>query len=73
VLLSGYPSPLYDELYADWWRVEHHTFRPTTSRLGNRAPATEVIWSNRPLASQLRLDQIEADLEDGVEEVAGAS
>mgnify|MGYP000900441368 CR=1 FL=1 len=40
VLLSGYHSPLYDELYADWDSTEfgaRHTDR------------AEVLWSNRPL------------------------
>ncbi|MFF5473380.1 DNA adenine methylase [Streptomyces achromogenes] len=50
VVLSGYHSPLYDELYADWPRVE------LTASAGNaRADAsrtrTEVLWSNRPLAA----------------------
>lgn len=53
VLLSGYRSPLYDELYAHWWTVEVAVQRPTTNRrgvAGNRA--VEVIWANRPLAAQ---------------------
>jgi DNA adenine methylase len=46
VVLSGYHSALYDELYADWHRVE------LTTMTGNAASAkarTEVLWSNRPL------------------------
>lgn len=43
VVLSGYPSPLYDELYGGWNRVD---LRGMTSRGGAR---TEVVWSNRPL------------------------
>lgn len=52
VILSGYPSPLYDQLYAGWHRLEV----PVTVRSSNRAcgsgtrgARTEVLWSNRPL------------------------
>jgi DNA adenine methylase len=46
VVLSGYHSPLYDELYRGWHQAE------LTARCGNSATApvrTEVLWSNRPL------------------------
>jgi DNA adenine methylase len=47
VVLSGYPSPLYDEqLYADWDRV---TFGASTGQSGVWQNRTEVLWSNRPL------------------------
>lgn len=53
VVLSGYPSALYDRLYADWERV---TIASGTSQGGNRKePRTEVLWSNRPLAAQLSM------------------
>ncbi len=56
VLLSGYPSELYAELYAGWYRVEQTVLRPTSNVSGGRAAdALEVVWSNRPLASQARL------------------
>jgi DNA adenine methylase len=56
VLLSGYPSGLYEELYAGWWRLERTVQRPTSNVSGGRgAVATEVLWSNRPLAHQARL------------------
>lgn len=46
VVLSGYPSDLYDlELYPDWHRVEIAT---QNSQGGARSPRTEVLWSNRP-------------------------
>lgn len=46
VILSGYHSELYDELYAGWHRVEidAHTGQ---SGVGFRE-RTEVLWSNRP-------------------------
>ncbi|MBE4790266.1 DNA adenine methylase [Streptomyces sp. NE06-02D] len=48
VVLSGYHSPLYDELYADWPRIE------ATASAGNARPdlsraRTEVLWANREL------------------------
>jgi DNA adenine methylase len=50
VLLSGYPSPLYEELFGDWHRVTVDVTRPTTNRRGHAgAAAVEVVWSNRPL------------------------
>ncbi|WP_312884802.1 DNA adenine methylase [Nocardia barduliensis] len=47
VVLSGYPSDLYDnDLYATWHRYTHQT---GTSQGGRWAARTEVLWSNRPL------------------------
>lgn len=46
VVLSGYPSDLYDrDLYADWHRAEIAT---QNSQGGARSARTEVLWSNRP-------------------------
>lgn len=60
VVLSGYPSPLYDELYAGW----HRTDIPTQTAQGGAGKATtEVLWSNRPLAvpaSLFDLDEVGA-------------
>lgn len=62
VLLSGYPSPLYEELYADWYRTEVSTRRPATNRRGHTGPAAvETVWSNRPLVAMTQ-----PDLFDGV-------
>lgn len=52
VVLSGYHSPLYDELYAGWHRYE------TSTMTGNATTAkarTEVLWSNRSLDAQADL------------------
>ncbi|ONH62328.1 methyltransferase [Frankia sp. CcI49] len=50
VLLSGYDSDLYAELYGDWWRTSMSVTRPTTNRAGGTGTsAVEVLWSNRPL------------------------
>lgn len=57
VLLSGYPSPLYDELYGDWERLEVTVTRPSTNRKGITGDrAVEVLWANYPLGSQGRFD-----------------
>jgi DNA adenine methylase len=58
VLLSGYPSALYEDLYAGWWRVERPVDKPSSLTSGGRAArGVEVIWSNRPLRQQLRLPE----------------
>jgi len=46
VVLSGYHSPLYDALYAGWYRYECRT--TTGNAVGDKS-RVEVIWSNRPL------------------------
>lgn len=50
VVLSGYDSPLYAQLFPDWHRVEFATYtgqgNHTTVGTDRR---TEVLWSNRPL------------------------
>jgi DNA adenine methylase len=57
VVLSGYPSPLYDlELYADWDRLELPT---QNSQGGARSARTEVLWSNRSLATADHLFTVE--------------
>lgn len=40
VILSGYPSPLYDELYAGWWREERQALADGARK------RTEVLWMN---------------------------
>lgn len=47
VVLSGYPSDLYDQdLYSDWDRVEIPSGTGQGNVWSNR---TEVLWSNRPI------------------------
>jgi DNA adenine methylase len=56
VLVSGYDSPLYVELYDGWHRAARAVTRPTSNQRGRTgASAVEVIWSNRPLAAQFDL------------------
>lgn len=49
VVLSGYPSALYAELYAGWHRYE---IAATTSNAGDTKARTEVLWTNRELGQQ---------------------
>jgi hypothetical protein len=42
--------------HAGWWRRERRGQRPTSNASGGcGAVATEVLWSNRPLAHRARL------------------
>jgi DNA adenine methylase len=50
VLLSGYHSTLYDELYADWPCAERRIVRRSSNgRSGALPHVLEVVWSNRPI------------------------
>lgn len=56
IVLSGYASPLYEELYPGWNRME---LKAPTSLSGSAAP-NEVLWSNVPLGTQEAFDFGEA-------------
>lgn len=63
VVLSGYPSPLYDDMYAGWERHE----MPAWTGNGIRGDRTrtdgsrvEVLWSNRPINRPSLFDETEA-------------
>jgi DNA adenine methylase len=49
VVLSAYDSPLYDDLYGDWHRLDLPAF---TGQAGTYGARTEVLWSNRPLGGE---------------------
>ncbi|MFF5773873.1 DNA adenine methylase [Streptomyces californicus] len=53
VVLSGYGSPLYGELYAGWHRADRQTM--TGNARSGTKDRTEVLWSNRVLAGRLSL------------------
>lgn len=54
VLLSGYDSPLYDELYGDWFKTGRRVLkRSSNGRSASQVHATELIWSNRPFCEDL--------------------
>ncbi|MFF4607948.1 DNA adenine methylase [Streptomyces sp. NPDC001339] len=58
VMLSGYDSPLYAELYEGWHRYALAT-RTGNAAEGNGA-RTEVVWANRPLVAQAELFEVPA-------------
>jgi DNA adenine methylase len=47
VVLSGYHSALYDEMYGDWDRIEIPTF---TGQGTGDISRVEVLWGNRPIS-----------------------
>lgn len=49
VVLSGYPSELYDELYAGWHQTGIRTYTGQGNGDAAAAARTEMLWSNRPL------------------------
>jgi DNA adenine methylase len=54
VLLSGYPSDLYDDLYDGWWTTRRRVLpRMSNGRRAAGETVVEVIWSNRPLQPSL--------------------
>jgi DNA adenine methylase len=62
VLVSGYPSDLYEELYGGWARLERRVMRRLSNgraAMGGKrqlSHADEVVWSNRPLPASLLTD-----------------
>lgn len=57
VVLSGYASPLYDDLLCTWSRREIAT---QTGNGGAARARTEVLWSNRPFPVATLFDGLEA-------------
>lgn len=56
VVLSGYHSPLYDELYAGWHVTEFDTYTGQGNHGEQRNDRrVEVLWSNRPLSREATL------------------
>lgn len=47
VVLSGYPSHLYDDLYDGWTRIEIPAFTGNGTTTGRHGGRTEVLWINR--------------------------
>lgn len=68
VVLSGYHSPLYDSLYADWFRVELAATTGQGSVQG--IERTEVLWSNRAFKTRYIEGEIRADV-TGFEALCG--
>lgn len=57
VVLSGYDSPLYAELYDGWHRYTQQTMTGNAKASKGR---TEVLWSNRVLAGAVGLFEVPA-------------
>jgi DNA adenine methylase len=58
VIVSGYPSGLYESLYGRWQRLE---FAAGTGQGGEIwANRTEVLWSNRPLGEAHLFSEVPA-------------
>lgn len=55
VVLSGYPSPLYDDLYRGWDRVEIPAYTGQAGSAGRHGSRTEVLWCNRPMRQEQTL------------------
>jgi DNA adenine methylase len=64
VVLSGYRSPLYDELYDGWHRAELKAWTGNGIQIGathTDGDRVEVLWSNRPFpAGDLPLFEVTA-------------
>lgn len=60
VLLSGYGSPLYDDLYAGWSRMEIITSTNQGRHAEGDSARTEVLWSNRPLGGAHLFSEVTA-------------
>lgn len=56
VILSGYPSALYDELYAGWDRISIDVVSSAGRWTQANERRTEVLWSNRPIDKPNVLD-----------------
>lgn len=54
VVLSGYDSPLYDDLFSGW---HVHRMAATAGHAREKRERVEVLWSNRPLAATLPLGE----------------
>lgn len=56
VVLSGYASDLYDDLFDGWHRSERVvTMRAGNGRTTKQAEVVEVLWSNRPPSGRFDL------------------
>lgn len=63
VVLSGYPSPLYEDLFAGWHRIELAAWTGNGIRNGatkTDGRRTEVLWSNRPFPTDDALFEVPA-------------
>lgn len=57
VVISGYPSPVYEELYAGWTSYTRMTLRD--GRSNGNAKATEVLWLSPAARARARQQPLE--------------
>ena len=67
IIISGYPSSIYDALLHDWLRVE------TDAYADGGAPRSEVLWINPAAAAAANLDRSAYKQGDLLEGVGGAA
>lgn len=61
VVLSTYPSDLYEELYGDWWHVDfHRKIHASNSVTRERGERVERVYLNRPPAHTLFTEEAPA-------------
>lgn len=56
VVLSGYPSPLYDDLYADWHRTDLASWTGQGNQWPRGGARVEVLWSSVELDTHPAFD-----------------
>lgn len=56
VVLSGYPGPLYEELFDGWSRIDRSVVRHASNGRGRTATVTESLWVNREVPDRLPFD-----------------
>lgn len=69
VVLSGYPSPLYEDLYRGWQRVELRAWTGNGIRAGRTkvdGDRVEVLWSNRSLGDPALFPMIATSRQEAV-------
>jgi DNA adenine methylase len=52
VILSGYHSPLYDEMFSDWYQVEIDAHTGQANGPAETASRVEVLWSNHDICAR---------------------
>lgn len=63
VILSGYPSALYAELYGDWEQSERTAYKDTQA--ARRMKTTEVLWLNPAVRQGMKHTQGKWEFENG--------
>jgi DNA adenine methylase len=63
VVLSGYPSPLYEELFAGWERHDREALADGgLNQAASRRSRTEVLWLNPACSAALRASKAQLEI-----------